>query len=67
MVPSVVEKDQAKILLDFQIQMDKFLMANQVDILVLEKQRKKAIVIDVAIPDNSNIRRNKRSSRNTKG
>lgn len=54
-------------MLNFQIQMDNFLMANQLDILVLEKQKKKAAVIGVAIPDNSNIRRNKRSSRNTKG
>lgn len=37
--------------------MDKVVMANQPDILVLDKQKKIAIVIDVAIPSDGNIRK----------
>ena len=55
--PKVVENDQAKILWDFQIQTDKLVMANQPDIVLIDKQQKKAVVIDVAIPSDSNIRK----------
>ncbi|MDG2555549.1 hypothetical protein P7M41_26505, partial [Vibrio parahaemolyticus] len=46
----VVENGRAKILWDFQIQTDKLVMANQLDIMLVDKQQKKAVVIDVAIP-----------------
>ncbi|XP_030580764.1 M-phase phosphoprotein 8-like [Archocentrus centrarchus] len=54
--PKVVESDQDKILWDFQMQMDKLVMAKQP---VVKKQRKKAVVINAAIPNNSNIRKKK--------
>ncbi len=55
--PKVVENDRARILLDFQIQTDKMVIANQPDIVVVDKQQKKAAVINVAIPSDSNIRK----------
>ncbi|CAK6975403.1 hypothetical protein D4764_15G0008790, partial [Scomber scombrus] len=44
-------------LLDFQIQTDKLVMSNQPDIVLIDKKQKKAMVIDVAILSNSNIRK----------
>ena len=55
--PKVMENDQAKILWDFQIQTDKMVMANQPDIVIIDKQQRKAVVIDVAIPSDSNIKK----------
>uniref|UniRef100_A0A669BFW3 Seizure related 6 homolog like n=1 Tax=Oreochromis niloticus TaxID=8128 RepID=A0A669BFW3_ORENI len=55
-VPRVVENDQGKILWDFQIQMDKMEVSNQPDIVVVDKQRKMAVV-DVAILNHSNIKK----------
>uniref|UniRef100_A0A087YQ23 Uncharacterized protein n=1 Tax=Poecilia formosa TaxID=48698 RepID=A0A087YQ23_POEFO len=55
--PKVVENDRAKILWDFQIQTDKMVMANQPDIVVVDKQQRKAVVVDVAIPSDYNIRK----------
>lgn len=37
----VIENDQAKMLWDFHIKSDKLLMANQPDVVVVDKQRKK--------------------------
>uniref|UniRef100_A0A087XGF1 Reverse transcriptase zinc-binding domain-containing protein n=2 Tax=Poecilia formosa TaxID=48698 RepID=A0A087XGF1_POEFO len=55
--PKVVENDRAKILWDFQIQTDKMVMANQPDIVVVDKEQRKAVVVDVAIPSDHNIRK----------
>ena len=55
--PKVIEKDQEKILWDFQIKTDKILVANQLDIVVVDKQEKKAVVVGVAISSDSNIRK----------
>ena len=56
-----MENDRAKILRDFHIQTDKTVMVNQLEI-VLDKLQKKAVVIDVAIPRDSNTMiRNTRS------
>ncbi|CAI5660153.1 unnamed protein product [Oreochromis niloticus] len=57
MPPRVVENDRAKILWDFQMQTDKMVVANQPDIVVVDKQKKTAVVIDVAVPNDSNIRK----------
>ena len=57
MPPRVMENDRAKILWDFQIQTDKMVVANQPDIVVVDKQKKTAVVIDVAVPNDSNIRK----------
>lgn len=46
----MVRNDRAKILWDLQIQTDKQVVANQPDIVVVEKQKKTAVVIDVAVP-----------------
>ena len=43
----------------FQIQADKMVVANQLDIVVADKWDKKMVVIDVAIPSDRNIRRKK--------
>ncbi|XP_054913489.1 uncharacterized protein LOC129377515 [Poeciliopsis prolifica] len=55
--PKVVENARAKILWDFQIQTDKMVMANQPDIVVVDKHQRKAVVVDVAIPSDCNIRK----------
>ncbi|TWW69263.1 hypothetical protein D4764_18G0000690 [Takifugu flavidus] len=55
--PKVVENKQAKILWDLQIQTVKMLMANQPDIVVVDKHQKTVVVIDVAILSDSNIRK----------
>ncbi|TWW61003.1 hypothetical protein D4764_05G0010930 [Takifugu flavidus] len=56
--PKVLENKQAKIPWDFQIQTDKMVVANQPDIVVVNKHQKTVVVIDVAIPSDSNIRKN---------
>ena len=64
----LIENDQAKILWDFQIQNDKMVGANQQDIVVLDKQDKKAVVIDVTSQVIAiSRRRNMRRLRNTNG
>ncbi|TWW67366.1 hypothetical protein D4764_02G0004070 [Takifugu flavidus] len=55
--PKVVENKQAKILWDFQIQTDKMMVTNQPDIVMVDKHQKTVVVIDVAIPSDSNIRK----------
>ncbi len=45
----MVRNDQAKIIWDFQMQKDKMVVTNQPDIVIVDKQQKKAVVIDVAI------------------
>ena len=53
----VVEKDRAKILWDFKIQTDTLVTTNQPDIASIGKQQKKAVVLDVEIQNDSNIRK----------
>lgn len=53
--PTVVENDQAPVGLP-DPDPDKMLMANQTDIVVVNKQQKETLVIDVAIPSDANIR-----------
>ncbi|TWW69265.1 COP9 signalosome complex subunit 1 [Takifugu flavidus] len=55
--PKVLENEQAKILWDLQIQTEKMVVANQPDIVVVDKHQKTVVVIDVAIPNDSNIRK----------
>lgn len=57
--PTVIETDQAQILMDFHIQADKMAVANQLDFVVVNKQDKKAVVGDVAIWSDMNIKKNK--------
>lgn len=49
----VVEKDQARIRWAFQIPTDKMAMANRRDAVIVDKQQKKAAVIDAAIPSDN--------------
>nr|XP_033500547.1 ornithine decarboxylase-like [Epinephelus lanceolatus] len=51
----MVENDEDKILWDFQIQTDKQVMANQLDMVLIDQQKKKAVVIDVAIPNDTAV------------
>ena len=53
----MIQNDRAKILWDFQFQTDKLVMANQPDIVVVDKEQKTVTVVDVAIPSDSNIRK----------
>lgn len=53
----MVENDWAKMLSDFQIQTDNLLMAKQPEIVLMDKQRNMAIVIDVVVSNDSNISR----------
>lgn len=52
-----VEDNRAKILWDFQLQMDRLVLANQVDIAVVDKDQKIAMLIDVAMLSDSNTRK----------
>ena len=45
------------VLWDFQIQTDTIVFSNQLDILVVEKQDKKVVVVDVTNPSESNKRK----------
>ncbi|XP_078791071.1 uncharacterized protein LOC111949134 [Oryzias latipes] len=56
-IPLVVENERAKILWDFQIQTDRMGTANQPDIVEVDKEQRKAIVVDVAVPSDGNIRK----------
>lgn len=56
-MPWVVENGRTNILWDFQMQNDKQVKANQLDIGVFDKQEKKAMVTDVAYPSDCNIRK----------
>ncbi len=58
----VVENDRAKILQDFQILTDKLAMAHLPDIVFIDKKQKRAMVIDLMIPGDSNIRKKEHTS-----
>ena len=51
------ENGRADSLWDFMIQTNTLVMANQPAIVVVYKLQKKAVVIDVAIPSDSNIKK----------
>ncbi|KAF7641260.1 hypothetical protein LDENG_00287520 [Lucifuga dentata] len=55
--PKVVENSRAKVLWDFKFQTDQQLLANQPDMVVVDKEQKRALVIDVVVPADSNIRK----------
>ena len=54
----VIENYQPKIVWDFQIQTDNKVMSKQLDIVVVDHQEKKAVVVSVAILNDSKIRKN---------
>uniref|UniRef100_A0A3P9HPM2 Gypsy retrotransposon integrase-like protein 1 n=1 Tax=Oryzias latipes TaxID=8090 RepID=A0A3P9HPM2_ORYLA len=49
--------ERAKNLWDFQIQTDRMVMANQPDIVAVDKEQRKDVVVDVAVPSEGNIRK----------
>ena len=51
------ENDRADSLWDFMIQTNTLVMANQPVIVVVYKLQKKAVVVDVAIPSDSNTKK----------
>ncbi|XP_066934429.1 uncharacterized protein [Clytia hemisphaerica] len=53
--PPVIENHQTKILWDFSIQTDHHLQHNKPDILILHKNQRRAIIVDIAVPNDSNI------------
>lgn len=53
----VVENSRAKILQDFKFQTDKQLPANRPDIMVVDKEQKRAVMMDVAIPADGEIKK----------
>ena len=55
--PKVTENDQAKILQDSQIETDKMVVAYQLDIVVVNQQDKKVVMVNVTIPADSNNRK----------
>lgn len=52
---AVVENDKFKILWDFTIQTDHIITARRPDIVVIDKQRKKCQIVDIAIPVDGRI------------
>ena len=67
MPQEVTENNRAKVLWDFSFQTDKQLLANQPDIVVVDKEQRRVVVIDVVIPADANIRRETKRLRSTKG
>jgi hypothetical protein len=55
-IPSKVNEDnRAKILWEFHVQTDKHILANQPDIIVVDKEENQATIIDIAVPNDYNI------------
>ena len=52
----VIENDQDKVLRDFYIRTDKQVIAKKPDIVVVDKNIKYTTIIDIAIPNNRNIK-----------
>jgi hypothetical protein len=52
----VVENQHAKILWDFHIQTDRMVQHNQPDIVLIDKDAKTGLIIDIAVPMDGNIR-----------
>ena len=51
----VIENETVKILWDMTIQCDHYIEARRPDILVVEKESKKALIIDIASPGDCNV------------
>ncbi|XP_067940204.1 uncharacterized protein [Watersipora subatra] len=51
----VNENDRPKILWNFYIRTDKHALANQPDIVVVDKENKRATIINIAVPNDYNI------------
>ena len=51
----VVESDEIKVLWDFMIQCDHHIECRKPDIVVVEKEEKKWLIADIAIPNGKNV------------
>ena len=51
----VVESGEIKVLWDFMIQCDHHIECRKPDIVVVEKEEKKCLIVDIAIPDDKNV------------
>ena len=51
----VVESDEIKVLWDFMIQCDHHIECRKPGIVVVEKEEKKCLIVDIAIPDDKNV------------
>ena len=51
----VVESDEIKVLWDFMIQSDHRIEYQKPDIVVVEKEEKKCLIVDIAILDDKNV------------
>ena len=50
-----MESDETKVLWDFMIQCDHYIEYRKADIVVVEKEEKKCLIIDIAIPDDNKV------------
>lgn len=62
---SVTENEKVKLLWNFEIQTDRRIQARRPDIVLIDKTKKKATIIDIAVPDDRNIN-NKEKEKITK-
>ena len=46
----VVENKDVKVLWDINIQVDKFIKARRSDIILVRKEKKECVIIDIAVP-----------------
>ena len=51
----VTETDHAKILWDFEIRTDRRITARRPDIVIVNKERREGLIIDIAVPEDRNI------------
>ena len=51
----VMESDEIKVLRNFKIQCDHHIECRKPDIVVVEKEEKKCLIADIAIPNNKNV------------
>ena len=51
----MVESDEIKVLWDFMIQCDHHIECRKPGIVVVEKEEKKCLIVDIAIPDDKNV------------
>lgn len=60
----MVKNPRVKVLWDFKVQTVKQLLAKKSDIQMVDKEQKTTIMIDVAIPWDSNIRKKEYTEKN---
>ena len=51
----VVEKEAAKVLWDINVQCDNVIQARRPDVIVIHKEKKEALIVDIAVPADTRI------------